>query len=292
MRPLEPAPGKRVLIALDGSPAAFTALPFARAIAERLHARTELVHCTAKSHADADLWRRLEQELSGTESIRVRPQANEAATGILQAASEPDVLLVVLTTHGRAVEGGKPLGRVAEAVIAGTSRPIVLIRPEAAVSPAGARTLALRRLLIPLDGTPGTSELLQPAADLAAQLAMVVDVLYVAPPEAPVPTEPGTMGAPRYVDQPQHEWPAWKREVVDRLCACLKRPARRPRLRTFLAHGDIARAIVRFAEEHRTDLITLVRRSHLEPGRAAVLRTVLAEAPCPILLLGGPQSQN
>jgi nucleotide-binding universal stress UspA family protein len=288
MSAAERNPGPKVLIALDGSPAAFTALPFARALAARLGAGVELVHCTTSQDADAELWQRLQQELDGEETLRVRTQVGDPATAILEAASEPAALLVVLATHGRTVEGGRLLGRVAEAVIAGTTRPVVLVRPEAAVSPAGARTLALARLLVPLDGTPSTGALLQPAADLAGRLGMVVDVLYVAPPCQVVPSEPGSMGAPQYVDQPQHEWPAWQREVVDRLCACLTQAAGGAPP-TFMAHGDIATAIVHFATEHATDLITLVRRSRLEPGRAAVLRAVLTKTPCPILLLGGPQ---
>jgi hypothetical protein len=31
----------------------------------------------------------------------------------------------------------------------------------------------------------------------------------------------------------------------------------------------------------------LVRRSHLEVGRARVLRAVLDQTPCPVLLIGG-----
>jgi nucleotide-binding universal stress UspA family protein len=96
------------------------------------------------------------------------------------------------------------------------------------------------------------------------------------------------MGAPRYVDQPQHTWPAWEREIVDRLCTlCAQCPPDVP-VRAYLRNGEVAGEIVRFAAERQHDAIVLVRRSRFERGRAPVLRAVLAAAPCPVLLLGAP----
>jgi hypothetical protein len=56
--------------------------------------------------------------------------------------------------------------------------------------------------------------------------------------------------------------------------------------RVYLAQGEIAHEIGRFAVEHDSDAIVLVRRSHLEVGRAHVLRAVLDTTPCPVLLVG------
>ena len=62
--------------------------------------------------------------------------------------------------------------------------------------------------------------------------------------------------------------------------------------RAFLTVGDIAPEIVRVAAEQRADGIVLVRRSHMEPGRAAVLRSVLETAPCPVLLVGAAETNE
>ena len=140
--------------------------------------------------------------------IEVRLDAGDPAAGILRASADPLVTLVVLTTHGHIIEPGRSLGRVAEQVIAGTTRPILLIRPE--VTPMAIRPgAALQRLLLPLDGTPTTAALLAPATALASRLGASVDLLYVADVGTPPPDEPGSIGAPQYVDQPQHEWPQW-----------------------------------------------------------------------------------
>jgi hypothetical protein len=88
------------------------------------------------------------------------------------------------------------------------------------------------------------------------------------------------------VDQPQHEWPQWAHEVVTRLgVACASCPPD-VAICTFLAQGNIGSAIIRCAAEQHSDVIVLARRIHLEPGRVQVLRMVLDETPCPILLVG------
>jgi nucleotide-binding universal stress UspA family protein len=308
----ENKPRDTVLVALDGSLAAATALPIALAVAAQLGIDCEVLHIVSDTGLVAGLGRpfakefealtgvklwpdalestvRLWQAFAGPGNalahIEVRLDAGDPAAGILRASADPLVTLVVLTTHGYIIEPGRSLGRVAEQVIAGTTQPILLIRPE--VTPMAIRPgAALQRLLLPLDGTPTTAALLAPATALASRLGASVDLLYVADVGTPPPDEPGSIGAPQYVDQPQHEWPQWANEVITRLAeACAQCPPNVP-LRTFLAQGDAGEAITRFAAEHASDAVVLARRSRLEPGRAAVLRAVLDQTPCPVLLVG------
>jgi nucleotide-binding universal stress UspA family protein len=307
----ENKPRDMVLVALDGSLAAATALPIALAVAAQLGADCEVLHIVSDTGLVAGLGRPFAKEFEALTGVKLWPDALEStvrrwqafagpgnalahievrldagdpAAGILRASADPLVTLVVLTTHGYIIEPGRSLGRVAEQVIAGTTQPILLIRPEVtpmAIQPRG----ALQRLLLPLDGTPTTAALLAPATALASRLGASVDLLYVADVGTP-PDEPGSIGAPQYVDQPQHEWPQWANEVITRLAeACAQCPPNVP-LRTFLAQGDAGEAITRFAAEHASDAVVLACRSRLEPGRAAVLRAVLDQTPCPVLIVG------
>ncbi len=287
MNGLTSAPRRRVLIAWDGSSAAATALPYGRAAAARLAADLDVVYCERAGDGQGGP-PLTHLQLEGEAPVPVRTRWGEPTATILAEASAPDVALLVLTTHGRTVQRGRLLSDVSAAVLASAERPVLLVRPEAAVSPLGQSRLALRRVLIPLDGTPGTAAALEPFATLACRLGATIDLLYVAPADMPGPAERGSIGAPRYVDQPQHEWPQWGEELADRLCSCLKSASTEVRLRTFLAQGEVAAEIVRFATTHDTDLIALIRRSRLEPGRASVLRAVLDETPCPVLLLAAP----
>lgn len=303
-----------VLIALDGSLAAAMALPIALAVATQLGADFQMLHIVSDSGPIGDLSRPFAQRFEALSSIKlwpdviestvrlwrafagpgnallkaldqieVRLEAGDPAEGILRASADSQVALVALTTHGHVIEPGRSLGRVARQVIAGARQPILLIRPEA--TPLAIRPGAmLQRLLLPLDGTPTTAALLAPASALAGRLGAAVDLLYVADVGAP-PDEPGSIGAPQYVDQPQHEWPQWANELSSRLGEAAQFPPDMP-VRTFLAHGEAGETIARFAAEHASDAVVLARRSRLEEGRASVLRTVLDRTPCPVLLVG------
>jgi nucleotide-binding universal stress UspA family protein len=171
------------------------------------------------------------------------------------------------------------LGSVASAVVRIAPCPVVLVRPELGVHPA-----ALRRIIVPEDGTPTTAAALQPAGELAGRSGAELDVLHVAAAAAHQPAEPGTLTAPRYLDQPQHEWPVWTREFLQRLrhlCHCPSTV----QTRLFLRTGEPGAEIVRFARERETDLIVVAWRGHLDGQRAATLRAVVRDAPCPTLVL-------
>jgi nucleotide-binding universal stress UspA family protein len=280
-------PRRAVLLALDGSPAAATAAPAARLLASQLDAILRVLH-VAPDDAPADVLReRLQLERCHLEGCDVHIHRGSPAPGILEMVDDPATVMTVLTTHGRAIEPGRHLGTVAEAVVAGTARPILLIRPEVAAEATAA--LRLRRLLLPLDGTPATLHALGAVAELACRLDASFDLLFVSPPNGAATTAavaPGTIGVPRYLDQLQHELAAWGQEVVERLGAsCGRHPLGMP-VYVFVARGTIEDEIVRFAEEHREDVVVLVRCSKLEPGRARVLRAVLEHTPCPVLLTG------
>lgn len=277
-----------VLLALDGSVAAATAAPAARLVAQQLNATLRVLYVAPNAMPEDVLRRRLHLDRYQLDDCELHIHRGPPASGILQMVNDPSTVMTVLTTHGRKIEPGRSLGHVAEAVVAGTTRPILLIRPEAAA--AATEALALRRLLLPLDGTPTTMGALGSIADLACLLDASFDLLFVIAPAADGATsatrEPGTIGVPRYVDQPQHEWPAWGNEVIERLSASCERHPLGPPTRVFIARGSIEDEIIRFATDHLEDIVVLVRRSRLEPGRARVLRAVLEHTPCTVLLTG------
>ncbi|HVI67812.1 MAG TPA: universal stress protein [Bradyrhizobium sp.] len=87
----------------------------------------------------------------------------------------------------------------------------------------------------------------------------------------------------RYVDQPQHEWPAWTSEFVKRLaCVC---PLGHLHVRLVLARGNPAAEIVRLAKKQSTDLVVLVWRGKWEVPHATTLKAILHKARCPIMVL-------
>jgi hypothetical protein len=171
---------------------------------------------------------------------------------------------------------------VAAGVLSAARCPVVFV-PAA----RGRRPWALRRVLFPHDGTPTSAAALGPVAALAERAGAEVVVLHVAAPDAERPVERGTLLSPRYVDQPQHEWPAWSREFLDRVCG-LAGAARPARLRVALVEGDPGAATVDFARADATDLITVAWRGELAPERARAMRRVIRDVGCPVMVLRVP----
>ncbi len=280
-----------VLVALDGSPAATTALPIARTIAAQLGAETAILHVTEAPVSEANGRQHLHLKQAGATDSEIRIQVGDPATMILQATTEATVALVVLTTHGRTVEQGRHLGRVAEAVIATTTQPILLVRPEASAVPMH-RTAGLRRLLLPLGGAPATMAALHPVGELAARLDASVDLLYVANSDQDRPADIGGIAAPRYIDQPQHEWPHWASEVIERVhIANTEWPSTVP-LRVFVARGEISSEINDFAAVHEHDAIVMLRREPGDLGQTPLLGAVLDTMPCPVLLVTAMEADH
>ena len=280
----EPAP--KVLVAWDGSNAASAALPVAEAVAAQLGADVEALY-VARDEQELETQKRARMEQASGLGVALRFETGDAASEIIRATENPGVLLVALTTHGRELEPAYRLGSVAEKVVSHTTRPVLIVKPESASIAAPGD---LKRLLVPIDGTPKTAAALHPVTELAASLGAAIDLLYVAGPDEKAPLERGSMTAPRYVDQPQHGWPEWATEVIQRLAACCAGCPEQVPLRIFLGKGDIGREIARFAAENHTDAIVLVRRSRFQPGRARIIRSVLSQTPCFVIIVGGEEA--
>jgi nucleotide-binding universal stress UspA family protein len=152
----------------------------------------------------------------------------------------------------------------------------------------------LQHFLVPFEGSRKTAAALGPAMTLIARIGggdgVWIDLLQVVHPRQLPMTERGSISPPYYVDHPQYEWPAWRQRVIRWLRDCCTAvPARAP-VRVFLtpaaAASEVGAAIAAFAAEHGEDVIVVVRRSHLETGRALVLEQLLELTPCPVLLVG------
>ncbi len=97
---------------------------------------------------------------------------------------------------------------------------------------------------------------------------------------------------PYYLDRAYHDWLEWRSRVATWIrCHCEDLPRNaviHAYLTTAKDRSDIGNAIAAFAAEHVEDAVVLVRRSHLERGRAPVLHAVFTCTQCPVLLVAGP----
>ena len=265
-----------ILVPLDGSKQALAALPVAKVLADIERTTLHILHVGEYEVPEEELRRRLALEAPMLNSFSVGSRVGMPAVEILQVAKEMKSRVIVMCKHSGS-ERARTLGRTAMKVLHDARCPIVLVPPE-----RGARPWHLHHVLVPHDGTPSTSGALQPAAQLADRGCAELLVVHVADVKAG-PTEVGSLTTPRYVDQPQHEWPAWSSEFVNRLgCICRLGQLR---VRMFLAHGNTAEEILRVSQTQSTDLIILAWRGIWEAPRAETLRDILRKAQCPTMIV-------
>lgn len=132
---------KRILVPLDGSPLALAILPYIEDLASKLGAEVVLFRVLSAAGVFPDTARKEEfaawidlrfeerrlQEKGIATSISIR-HASDAAEEIIDFADKNAIDLIAMSTHGRTGLSRMVFGSVAEKVLRGTSKPILLIR--------------------------------------------------------------------------------------------------------------------------------------------------------------------
>lgn len=215
----------------------------------------------------------------------IAPPRDHPAEAIVRAAAESHSLCIVMAMHEGQKKADTGLDAIAEEVLRNMPCPVVFVPPERGPAP-----WRIRHMVLPQDGTPVTARAVAPAIALAGRTGAGLLVLHVSGAHAVPPQEPGSLTAPRYVDQPQHEWPAWAREFLDRVRSLSGEHPVKGGIQMCMARGEPGPEIVRFAHGHGADLVVLSWRGELAPRCALTLRYVLQHAPCPVLIL--PESHE
>jgi nucleotide-binding universal stress UspA family protein len=274
----QPERASTIVVPLDGSAQAVDALPVAQGLAKLFAATIHVVHVSPRrlpSEQMCDALKLTQEQLLG--AILDQPTGSPASA-IVHEAKQWKSQLIVMCPHTAAEKPAGGFGSIAQDILPKTPCPIILVPPG-----RGQRPWSLHRVLLPHDSTPTSAIAISPMADLARRAEADVTVLHVVSAATAPPEELGTFPAPRYMDQPHHEWPAWEHEFLDRARAVGK-PSPELTLHTVFCTEGIGEAIVRFASQHETDLIALAWRLNLEPQRALTMRSIIRQAPCPVMI--------
>ena len=247
---------KKVLAALDNSLACAPVLAVARSLAVLLDAEVEALHV----RVDGDRTARNAAEAAGA---AFRTVTGPVVDRLAEAGGEADVVAVAIGARGSSA-GPRALGGTAAAVATALAKPVAIVPPDAA-PPA-----ALRRVLVPLEGSRSTSLAPRAIVELACGAELDVVALHIHDVES----------IPAFTDQPQHEQPAWAREFLERYC-----PWGLGTVRLETRVGRIGEIVPLVAEESRCDLIALGWSRRLSHDRAPVVRETLARARVPVLLV-------
>ena len=254
-----------LLVAVAPGKTGETLLASARMLAHATGWDVRVVHVRRRA-GDAEL--RLPPRLRT--STEVREAVGAAAGEILRESRESDVAVLAFSLRSAARDG---LGRTAQAVLRGADPAHVVMRP--GMAPLG----ALKRILVPLSGSPSDSEAMRYTEEHFCKRGREIVVLHVA--TADMPSEPGSMTAPRFLDQEQYEWSDWHEEFSMRFAPC----PQGGRHRTVVKAGKPADVIVAEARERRAELLVLAWRREPAEGRSRQVKQLLQHAPCPMLLV-------
>lgn len=274
---LSRAQAATVLVPLDGTEEALAALPVARLVAELEHAALHLVHITDQAQPARELLSQLQLNAEDVHGVILDQGIGNPAEEIVRIASQQKSPYIVMCTHTGPKEPISELGIVATEVVHRAPCPVILVPPGLSRQPTH-----LRHVLLPHDGTPTTAATAGPALEFVERTDAELVVLHVTAAGATQPMEPGSMTAPRYVDQAQYEWPSWVHEFLERAHCPQEQTSR---LRMALAVGETGEEINRFARENHVDLIVFGWHGTLNAEHAGAIRSVLHEPPCPLLLL-------
>jgi nucleotide-binding universal stress UspA family protein len=296
---------RSLLVPLDGSAFAEQAIPLAAELAARSSAVLHIVmvhHSTALvpgpgepvvfHPAADDATSQQEQKyladvsarLAGTVRVVTRLLDGPVAESIANYARAGAIDLVVLTTHGRGLLSRFWIGSVADRLVRQLEQPMLLVRPQASRGVPSAAML--RRVLIPLDGSPLAASVLGPAIHfgelLGAQFTLFRAVVLpppvwlpfpgvAIPPQATSAPTAAQLEATRYLDDIAHGLRLRGLEVQ----AAVE------------VTDDPVAAIAAHAERHAADLIALATHGYGGATRfllGSVADKLLRTATVPLLV--------
>lgn len=217
------------------------------------------------------------QERGTVPVIYTQRDSASPSEAIIDYATDRDMDVVVMGTHGR--QGMERLlsGSVSEEVVRGAPCPVFTVLPSAEES--GVPTIS--RVLAPVDLSEQSSMVVDHAAALSDAYGTPLDLLHVVE-EAAYPSAYG-------LDTTSPTLP----DVQDRAREALETLASELEMRTdpvniHVLAGNAARDIVEFADKHEADLIVMATHGRTGLDRfliGSVAEKVVRQAPCPVFTL-------
>jgi nucleotide-binding universal stress UspA family protein len=275
-----------ILLPLDGSPEAAKAAGCALWLAEALGATLHVLHATPQPLPAHEALARLRIPDAQRAPVIVHQLTEDAEVAVLEAIAAYGVDLVIMSARGETASAGlelsKRLGKVAQAVLEHSPVPVLLL-------PARYReALPWTSMLAAASGEAAADQALKAAAQLAAALQLNVRVLHC----EDGPAGAGTAALGAYADAPHHEFPRRLAGMVERgLAGCTPEEGHCVD-RVLLARGEPAAVLLEQVARHASSLLALGWHGAIGAGRASVLKRLIEQAECPLLLVSSPERSS
>jgi len=296
----QPADQTVMLVPLDGSEASAAALPYAEAIAAALGCSLLLVTVVDKRRDEPlgpskDVHDHLERIHQQREEEYLGAVATDlAARGvtatplvaigdpvdeILATAERPEVGLVAIASHGHGGLKHWLVGGVADKVIRSSVKPVLVVKPPEPGS--AARSVFLKSMMVPLDGSELAEAALEPAVRLAEATNGVVTLVRVDPFLSRA--IPGN----EFVPGLESEDEGIAEHGMLYLDAVKDRMASGAQVETLLLRGDVDDNLIEFALHQGVDLVVMSKHGHGGLRRLVMGSTAdrLVRSGAPVLLI-------
>ncbi|MDO8617083.1 MAG: universal stress protein [Dehalococcoidia bacterium] len=289
---------KKIMVPLDGSEFAEAVLPYVTEFADRMGSEVLLftaVGPVATWDAAASMirWDReqaaAQEYLDGKRSllaaagrtVRATVVLGDAAESILRVAQTEKIDLIALTTHGRSGITRWLFGSIATKLVQASDLPLLVIRPREGAPPPAP---AIKKVLVPLDGSDVAQSILPFVEELAKTLGARLVLFHAIAPITAYPgfetTQPAALG------QVLEEMQEHARQMLARAVEELK--GRGLAAEAAVTIDLAVDGIIAAAQELKVDLIALGTHGRSGLGRAvmgSVADGVLRRSAVPCLLV-------
>ena len=272
-----------ILLPLDGSPESAKGAACALWLAETLSATVHVLHAAPQPLPGREALARLRMPGTQRAPVVLHQVSTNADAAVLEAIVTYDADLVVMSGRGEsACCGLNPSllpGTVASIVIERSPVPVVLI-------PARYReALPWASMLAAASGEMAADQALEAATHLAAALKLTVTLVHAV--DGPVTAGAMPLGA--YADAAHHEYPGRLRQMVERgLGRCTPEEGSCVN-QALIGRGDPAAVLLEQVTEHDSSVLALGWHGTLGAGHALVLKRLLEQAECALLLVRGSE---
>ncbi|HEX2530238.1 MAG TPA: universal stress protein [Burkholderiaceae bacterium] len=269
-----------LLLPHDGSPEAAKGVGCALWLAEALGATLHVLHAAAQPVSAHEELARFDVPSAHRPQVILHQLAGNADDTVLEAISSYQVDLVVMSARGESASAGlklwQRLGTVARAVIERSPVPVLLL-------PIRYReVLPWTSMLAAASGEMAADRALEAATQLAAALRIKVTVVHA---EDSMDVTGAAMPLDAYTDAAHHEYPHRIEGMVERgLAGCT--PEESGWIdQVLLRRGDPGDVLLEQVARRASSVLALGWHGALGTGRALVLKRLLEQAECPLLLV-------
>jgi len=296
---------ERILVPLDGSSQGEIVLPYVYQMATRFKTEILLVsvtqplipqpdqlhpaylgHLVEQMHRDLRDW-----DPKGEPGIQTKVLLGEPADEILKCAEQQKASIIIMASRGRSSRGPWILGNVAAKVLRATDKPIMLIKSPAKSDALHQKRL-VRKVMVPLDGSPIAEQALAHAEIVARALGSELLLFHVFEPMRKYPGGTVYRALPdEMVNEENDRRKQAGLSYLDEISKKLNAPDLS--LSIEVTRGSPADRILDYAETHGTDLIAMSTHGRSGIGRwvfGSVTDKVLHSGDTAVLVVRARQS--